>query len=475
MTEPRSLADLPGPRGLPFLGNALQINPGRLHRILEAWAGKYGSRYKLRIGPKPIVVLGEPEEVLSVLRDRPETFRRLGAIEAVIGELGMAGVFSAEGETWRRHRELVMQGFDRTQLRRFFPTLAEIAGRLVRRWAPAARSGEPFDGHADLTRYTVDVTTNFVFGCDLNTLERGADVLQAHIEKILPTINRRINAPVPYWRFWKFRGDREVDRAMAAVQEACAGFIAENRARLAAPPPAGALSGTENADASQASNLLEGFLSVGDGGTGLSEAEIIGNTITMLIAGEDTSAHTLAWIIDYLCHEPEVQRRVREEVDGLPEVPTSQDLDRLAYLDGVMQEAMRLKSVAPLLFLEANRDTVVGGLPIPRGTGIMALLRYPCLEERHFTRAAEFHPERWLLPRDLAAYPAHHKQALIPFGAGPRFCPGRHLAWIEIKAAMAALCRHYHLAAAEGVAPARERFGFTMMPSHLRIRIGTRG
>lgn len=461
-------ADLPGPRGIPLLGNALQLDPARLHLILEAWADQYGARYRLRIGRMPIVVLAEPGEILGVLRDRPETFRRLGVMETVNRELGVGGLFSAEGDTWRRHRELVMQGFDRTQLRRFFPELAAIARRLTKRWQPLAESRQPFDGRADLMRYTVDVTTNFVFGGDLNTLEREDDALQGQIEKILPMINRRINAPFPYWRFWKRRADREVDRAVIMVREACAGFIAQSRARLAeaAGEPAG--------QGAQPSNLLEGFLMAEDGGVGLGEPELIANAITMLLAGEDTSAHTLAWIIDFLCRFPEAQQRLRDEVDSLPPEPEPQDLERLAYLDGVMQETMRLKSVAPLLFLEANRDTVVAGLGIAKGTGLMVLLRHGCLDERQFSRALEFRPERWLQPRNLALYPAHNKQALIPFGAGPRFCPGRHLAWIEIKTAMAALCRRFHMAHAEGVEPAKEQFGFTMMPSHLRIRIESR-
>jgi cytochrome P450 len=161
-------------------------------------------------------------------------------------------------------------------------------------------------------------------------------------------------------------------------------------------------------------------------------------------------------------------------VDRLPADPDPADLDRLAYLDGVMQEAMRLKAVAPVLFLEANRDALVAGIEIPKGTGVMVLPRYGCLQESQFSRAGEFRPERWLQPRDLDLFPIHNRQALIPFGAGPRFCPGRHLAWIEIKTVLVALCRCFDLAHAEGTEPAQEQFGFTMTPSHLRIRIQSR-
>jgi hypothetical protein len=59
MTKPAAFADLPGPKGLPLLGSLLQIDPARLHLILEAWAERYGPRYRFRLGPKPVLVAEE--------------------------------------------------------------------------------------------------------------------------------------------------------------------------------------------------------------------------------------------------------------------------------------------------------------------------------------------------------------------------------------------------------------------------------
>jgi hypothetical protein len=92
------LRDLPGPHPLPIIGNAFQIAPSRLHLDLEAWADRYGPCYRFHIGRKPFVVLAESGVILEVLRDRPDGFRRLSAIEAVNSELGVRGVFSAEGD-----------------------------------------------------------------------------------------------------------------------------------------------------------------------------------------------------------------------------------------------------------------------------------------------------------------------------------------------------------------------------------------
>ena len=70
------ISDLPGPRGLPLLGNALQIETSRLHLVAEEWSRAYGDYFRFRIGPRQIVVLSNPETIAQALRDRPDGFRR---------------------------------------------------------------------------------------------------------------------------------------------------------------------------------------------------------------------------------------------------------------------------------------------------------------------------------------------------------------------------------------------------------------
>ncbi len=155
--SPIGLADLPGPRGLPLLGNLLQLDLQRLHLTLEQWVCEHGPLYRFQLGRKSVVVVADSSAMFEILRDRPREYRRLGTIEPVMVEMGVNGVFSAEGATWQRQRRIVMQAFHPGHLRAFFPTLAEITGRLVRRWQRSA--GEPIDAPGELMRYTVDVTT----------------------------------------------------------------------------------------------------------------------------------------------------------------------------------------------------------------------------------------------------------------------------------------------------------------------------
>jgi cytochrome P450 len=112
----------------------------------------------------------------------------------------------------------------------------------------------------------------------------------------------------------------------------------------------------------------------------------------------------------------------------------------------------------------------VGGLHLPAGTAVFLLTRYGGLHEPAFTDAGQFQPERWLTA-PLEPRTGHPPQALMPFGGGPRVCPGRHLALLEIKTVMAMLGRNFTLTKPVGTPPVGEHFAFTMKPTHLTLQV----
>jgi cytochrome P450 len=239
----------------------------QLHTILEHWADTYGPLYTFRLARKPVVAIAEPDLIHEVLRHRPETYRRLGAIGTILEEVGGHGVFAAEGDAWRRQRRVVMQALNTQHLRQFFPTLRTVTARLKARWDRAAKAGDVVDVSRDLMRYTVDVTTTLACGYDMNTLEQQGDGLQQHLAQMLPMTNRRINAPFPYWHFLTLSADRALEKALAAIRTTLAACIARSRARLEQDP----------ALATQPTNLLAAMLAARDeDGTAFSEAEILG-------------------------------------------------------------------------------------------------------------------------------------------------------------------------------------------------------
>ncbi len=467
----REIADLPGPPTIPVLGSLHKVRPAIIHQQLEGWSRAYGPYYRLKLAKRNLLVVSDHEVIASMLRDRPDGFRRSDRLEHIGAEMGLLpGVFGSEGESWRRQRRMVMAGFDPAHVKAYFPLMARVARRLEGRWRKAAASGAAIDLQSDLMRYTVDTIAGLAFGAEVNTLESGADVIQQHLDRIFPALFKRILAPFAYWRLVKLPSDRALDRSIAEVKAAIAGFIAAARARLAADP----------ARRANPPNLLEAMIVASDApDSGLTDREVGGNVMTMLLAGEDTTANTLAWMIYLLSRHPEALAKARSEVRAhVPDTAnfSHQQMGALDYLEACAHETMRLKPVAPFNSLVALRDTVVGGVRVPRGTPIFCLLRHDSVDERLVPQASSFLPERWLGDGGPAQAANSAKRISMPFGAGPRVCPGRYLAMLEIKMAMAVLLGQFDIASVETPdgGEARETMAFTMYPDGLSMRLRAR-
>jgi cytochrome P450 len=466
----RDLSTLPGPRRLPLLGNLLEIRPTQIHLTLERWARRYGDLYVIGLGPSPVLVVSGAELVQHVLRERPKEFRRWSPMQEIFLEMDIDGVFSAEGDGWARQRRLVMSAFSGRQIRAYHGVIAEITRRLQDRWRASAARGELVDARRDLTRYTVDITTTVAFGRNMNLIERGTDVLHQQIETIFTIINRRLFAPFPLWRYVKLPADRALDRALADVKERMLDLIRSTRAELDRDP----------ARAAAPRTLLEAMLMARDAeepGARLSDREVLGNVLTLLLAGEDTTADTMAWMLYFMASRPDVQARMQAEADtalgGADEPASLEDVQALRYIGAVVQETLRLKSAAPLMFAETCTDTVLGAARLPRGTGMILLTREVGLKEESFHAASSFAPERWL-GQGPASAGNHDPRAALAFGSGPRVCPGRALSLLESGMVGFMVARNFVVSLPDPDRPVKELLGFTMKPEGLVVRFDTR-
>ncbi|MET0334091.1 MAG: cytochrome P450 [Rhizobacter sp.] len=467
----RRIDDLPGPRGIPVLGNAHQIKLDRVHLDVERWAREFGPFFKVQLGRRKALVVADHEVVAAALKDRPDGFRRTTRTTQVGMEMGLKpGVFGAEGQAWKDQRRMVMASFAPGHVRAYFPSLMRVVQRLHGRWAKAAQSGSAIPLQEDLMRYTVDGVAGLAFGSDINTLESDQEVIQQHLDKIFPALFRRIFASFPYWRYVRLPRDRDLDRSVAAIHRAIDGFIATARERMRVNP----------ALRTQPSNLLEGMIAAADDeGSGVTDEQVAGNVFTMLLAGEDTTANTLAWMIWLLGRHPEALQRATEEVRRVAPDPaafTPEQMASLDYLEACASETMRLKPVAPFIVLEALQDTTLGDVQVPRGTFVWCVLRHDSVSSTHFPEPTLFNPARWLDNADAALTPTSPKRVAMPFGAGPRVCPGRYLALLEMKMAMAMLLSSFEIESVgteDGSEP-RERMAFAMAPVGLTLRLRER-
>ena len=465
----RTMSELPSPKSWPVIGHTFQIRTDSIHLQLEQWSRELGHYYKIKVANRHYLVVSDHKATAKAMRERPDRFSRSKRLKDVWSKMQLKiGLFGAEGEVWRKQRRMVMAAFDPSHVRAYFPSLCKVADRLESRWKKSA--GTDIDLTAELMRFTVDAITGLAFGQESNTLESADDIIQDHLDKLFPMVFKRLISPLQLWRYIRLPADRALDRSIVEINAAIDGFVAKARERMAQHP--------ELRD--HPGNLLEAMISAADqGDSGLNDNDVAGNVLTMLLAGEDTTANSLAWLLSLLWDHPEIMQKLQLEVRSKFAIHSAYDMEKLAeldYLDACINESMRLKPVAPFLGMQALTDTVIGDVEVPAHTMIFALLRHDSVDADFIPQAAEFIPERWLDNGTAVQSINSVKRISMPFGAGPRICPGRYLALLEMKIAMAMLLTRFDIediSAPAGKAP-RELMSFTMVPVGLKMRLKSR-
>jgi len=466
----RKLEELMGPRGIPFLGNAIQVNPSKAHLQFEQWATEYGSPFRLKLGPKNIVVWSDHRVANQLLRERPEGFRRGGRISEVLNEMGIGGLFAAEGDAWLRQRKLVMQSLNGTHFPGFYPTLQRIALRLHARLTRLSEEGRVVDMLQELTGFTVDAVCALAFGVDPNTLDQGPDRIQQQLKIIFPMFMKRLLAPFPYWRWVRLPQDRALDAALIEVHAYVQTLIDGARTHM-----------RQNPDQPPA-NLLQSMLAIGseasarsDSDSRLANADIASNVLTLLLAGEDTTAHSLAWTIPYLCADIPLQdalaTQAREAMGRDAVCSDYQLLRQFDLFEAAVTEAQRLKPVVGLLSFTPTSATVIDNVALPPDCIAYFVSRPAMTDASNFSNPQKFDPYRWLAREDGFA---HESRAFLQFGAGPRVCPGRHLAAVQMRLVLTTILKSFRIELACAPESIEEVSAFTMMPSHMPVRLRLR-
>ncbi|MEN8505921.1 cytochrome P450 [Paraburkholderia sp. SIMBA_050] len=462
----RQVSDLPCPKGLPFVGNLHQLSPTRLHLVLEQWAQELGSPFRFQICRMPVTVWTDPELCQAIMRERPHRYRRYASIEPVLEEIGTNGLFSAEGAAWAPQRKLIMQSLSIPNIKAFYPGLKATTERLYRRWQSAAAHGKVVEMTDDLKRYTVDVTSALAFGEDPRTLEQDRGVIQEHLALIFPMLMNRINAPFPYWRYVKLPRDRQLDRSLVEVHRYVRSMMSRARERIRDEP------------SESPRHLLEAMLAMRDTpGSGVTDDQVAANVLTLLLAGEDTTANSIAWALLYIAADPALQQRLFDSARGVlgseSVCPDFTSLKQLDLFEAVCTETGRLRPVAAVNSFEPLEDVCLADIMLPAGTKMFFLNRPATLDEKNFSNPLQFDPDRWLhdgsRPRT-----AHDPRAYLQFGAGPRVCPGRYLAAVEMRLVLSMLMANFSIQMAVDPGTIREVTAFTMVPSAMPVRLTAR-
>ncbi|KAI1498668.1 cytochrome P450 [Biscogniauxia marginata] len=209
---------------------------------------------------------------------------------------------------------------------------------------------------------------------------------------------------------------------------------------------------------------------VGGAAEGISEDDIVGHLLQFMAAGHETSANALSWCMYLMATKPDVQDKLRREIQDLTQrnpYPSFAEIDSLQYLNNFLRETLRVYAPATTTHRQAEVDTVIDGIPIPKGALFDIIPHVTSMNPRIWGQdVEEFNPDRWeRLPND-----AHNPYSFNVFSNGTRICAGRAFAYEEMKIFLFELVRKYRFLGVEKPYTL-ENPSFTLQPCGLEVRI----
>lgn len=387
---------------------------GRPLSFLQALQKKHGDLFTLHLlREEPWVMVGDPELVKQIFR-APADVLHGGAPKRILEPVvGPHSVLLLDESRHMRQRRLLLPPFHGERMARYEETMRAAAQAELDRW-PIGAAG-PSAKH--MRAITLEVILRAVFGVTegeaLEPLREALDRLLGFAAGDMRTVLVILGEP---GRLDEERaaGFRE---AMARTDELVLTEIARRRR-----------AGVEDRD-----DIMSLLLQARhEDGSPMSDAELRDELVTLLIAGHETTASSLAWALERLVRSPAAMERAVAAADegGGP------------YLDAVIQETLRLRPVFPMVARAVRKPIELGGYTLPPGVTAMPSIALVHRRPDVYPDPDSFRPERFL-ERPPGTY------TWIPFGGGIRRCLGAGFALFEMRVVLTALLARAEVWAAE--------------------------
>jgi cytochrome P450 len=399
-----ALQPLPRARRIPVAGGFFHYVRDPL-RYLEG-AARQGDLVELDFFHKRALLVTHPGLIEQVLVKQPGSFRKdvfLQGLKALLGE----GLLGSEGDFWKRQRRLIQPAFHREHIARYADLMTEHASKAAERWS---RAGE-VDLHHELMGLTADIVTECLFG---TTVGDAADVAGC-IESLMNRFGNPLFVLMPRLGDLPLPVNLRYREAATRLDRIVNGFITRRRAMGADAP---------------ADDLLAMLLDAQDeDGSRMTDRQVRDEVLILFLAGHETTALALAWMLFEISENPRVEREMRAEIARVlgDRPPTFADVPRLEYTSHVVHEGLRLHPPAWSIGREVVTPVEIGGRRLEPGAWIWILPWVTHRDPRWYDDPLAFRPERWAdgLAKRLP------KMAFLPFGGGPRVCIGNQFALTE--------------------------------------------
>jgi cytochrome P450 len=408
----------PGPKPHFLIGNFPLADPVPLN-VFADWAHKFGDIFYYRAGWIHVYFLNHPDYIESVLVTQHHNFIKDRVVRNSRWLFG-DGLLTNEGAPWLRQRRLIQPVFHRDRIASYAEIMTRYAGEMLDSW----QDGETREIHQDMMHLTLRIVAKVLFSVEVS--EETANIASALNLLMRYGSGGKMVLPA-FLRYLPIPSMLQVRRAVRQLDEIVYGIVRQHRA-----------------SAADSGDLLSILLAAQDeDGSRMTDRQLRDEAMTFLLAGHETTALSLSWILFLLSGHPEAEQKLQRELRDVvaDRIPRIEDLVRLSYTEKVVKEAMRLYPPAWGVARTALKDCEIGGFKVPAGANVVMSQWVMHRDPRFYSHPQQFDPDRWS-SESAQRLP---KFAYFPFGGGPRLCIGASFAMMEATLLLATIAQLFQI------------------------------
>ncbi|MEH2236429.1 cytochrome P450 [Nostoc sp.] len=410
---------------------------------MEACAKRYGDVFTLQIGPvfTPQVFFSNPQAIQQIFTTDPKQLDSGESAGIKSPLLGRQSLLALEGKPHQRQRKLLTPPFHGERMLAYGQLTRDITEQVISKW----QVGESFSVLPSMQAISLEVILKAVFGlADGPRYEKLKEVLLKILNPkppfvtammlVFPSLQKDLGSWSPWGIFLNLR--QQIDELIYAE-------ISDRK---------------EQPDPSRTDILSLMMAARDEEGQSMTDVELRDELITLLAAGHETTATSLAWAFYWIHHLPQVREKLLQELDSLGENPDPNAILRLPYLSAVCSETQRLY---PVVMLALNRlvksPLEIMGYQLNPGTLVIPCIYLTHHREDLYPQSKQFKPERFL---ERQFTPSEY----LPFGGGNRRCIGMAFALFEMKVILATVLSRWQMELADSKPVQPVRKGFLLSP-----------
>ncbi|MDZ7965823.1 MAG: cytochrome P450 [Nostoc sp. DedSLP03] len=410
--------------------------------FLDACHQKYGDIFTIRFNNTPVVLFSNPQAIQEVLNADPNLFEVGKDLAVLRPQVGNESLLLLNGSRHRRHRQLLMPPFHGERMRVYGQVICNITEEVIQQW----KIGQPFEVRSFMQDISLQVMLRTVFGLKEGPrFQKLASLWTAVLELssgnplntsllFLPGLQKDLGNWSPWGRF--LRQKEQIDKIIYSE-------ISQRR---------------EQFDPTLTDILSLLMSAIDEAGQHITDVELHDELLTLLLAGNETTAGAMTWALYWIYRTPEVRDKLLHELDTLGPSPDPSAIAKLPYLNAVCQETLR---ISPVVIIVAPRilksPFKLMGYEFDADTGLAPCIYLTHRQQDIYPEPDRFKPERFL-ERQFSPY------EYLPFGGSNRRCIGFAFAPFQMKLVLATVLSRLQLEVVDQHPIKSERRGVIISP-----------